>query len=67
MPSFTGGAQPELIYDYFGVPPGTYALQYKAPGHPALAARAQRLADALAQRMSSMACRLSGTCGVISA
>ena len=38
IPSFTGGASPELIYDYYGFPPETYALRYKAPGQPALAA-----------------------------
>ena len=43
VPSFTGGAQPELIYDYYGFPPETYELQYKAPGQPALAARAAAL------------------------
>lgn len=33
----TSGAQPELIYDYFGFPPHTYELSYPAPGAPALA------------------------------
>lgn len=37
--SVTSGAQPELIYDYYGFPPHTYQLQYPAPGEPALAAR----------------------------
>jgi aromatic ring-opening dioxygenase catalytic subunit (LigB family) len=40
VPSFTGGKQPELIYDYYGFPPETYELQYKAPGNPELAQRA---------------------------
>jgi aromatic ring-opening dioxygenase catalytic subunit (LigB family) len=40
VPSFTGGGQPGLIYDYYGFPPETYALQYPAPGLPALAQRA---------------------------
>ncbi len=43
VPSFTGHAQPELIYDYYGFPPETYALQYQAPGQPALAQRAAAL------------------------
>ena len=43
VPSFTGGAQPELIYDYYGFPPETYALHYRALGQPALAAQAAAL------------------------
>ncbi len=35
----TGGAAPELIYDYYGFPPHTYELKYPAPGEPQLAAR----------------------------
>jgi aromatic ring-opening dioxygenase catalytic subunit (LigB family) len=33
----TSGAQPDLIYDYYGFPPHTYELKYPAPGEPALA------------------------------
>ena len=33
----TGATRPELIYDYYGFPPHTYALRYPAPGEPALA------------------------------
>jgi aromatic ring-opening dioxygenase catalytic subunit (LigB family) len=44
--SFTGAAQPELIYDYYCFPPETYALQYPAPGQPALAAQAAALLQA---------------------
>lgn len=33
----TSGAQPGLIYDYYGFPPHTYELTYPAPGAPALA------------------------------
>jgi aromatic ring-opening dioxygenase catalytic subunit (LigB family) len=43
VPSFTGGANPGLIYDYHGFPPETYELQYRAPGHPGLANRAATL------------------------
>lgn len=35
----TSGAQPGLIYDYYGFPPHTYQLTYPAPGAPALASR----------------------------
>ena len=40
--SLTGSARPELIYDYYGFPPETYALQYAAPASPELAAQAAR-------------------------
>jgi aromatic ring-opening dioxygenase catalytic subunit (LigB family) len=43
VPSFTGAANPALIYDYYGFPPETYALEYTAPGEPALAQRAAEL------------------------
>ena len=41
----TSGVAPELIYDYYGFPPHTYALQYPAPGNPALALRIQALLE----------------------
>jgi aromatic ring-opening dioxygenase catalytic subunit (LigB family) len=41
--SFTGGQNPELIYDYYGFPPETYELKYPAKGEPALATRAAGL------------------------
>ncbi len=41
--SFTGSARPELIYDYYGFPPETYALQYAAPAAPELAVQAAGL------------------------
>jgi aromatic ring-opening dioxygenase catalytic subunit (LigB family) len=34
----TAGANPSLIYDYYGFPESTYHLTYPAPGSPALAA-----------------------------
>ena len=33
----TSGRHPELIYDYYGFPPESYQIQYRAPGHPQLA------------------------------
>lgn len=44
--SVTSGAQPALIYDYYGFPPHTYSLQYPARGEPALA---HRIVDLLGQ------------------
>jgi 4,5-DOPA dioxygenase extradiol len=37
QPTITSGALPALIYDYSGFPQETYAIQYSAPGAPALA------------------------------
>ncbi|MDH3693972.1 MAG: dioxygenase [Gammaproteobacteria bacterium] len=37
QPTITGGAHPELIYDYYGFPPESYEFQYLAPGEPQLA------------------------------
>ena len=44
--SVTSARQPALIYDYHGFPPHTYALQFPAPGEPALAARITALLQA---------------------
>lgn len=38
--------QPGMLYDYYGFPEHTYAVQYPAPGDPALAARVQTLLQA---------------------
>ncbi len=35
-PSLTSASAPDLIYDYGGFPPETYAIQYPAPGSPHL-------------------------------
>jgi len=37
VPTITAGANPPLIYDYYGFPPESYEIQYPAPGEPALA------------------------------
>lgn len=41
--AFTGTAKPDLIFDYHGFPPHTYALRYPVPGDPALAEQAAGL------------------------
>lgn len=43
IPTITSGEAPPLIYDYHGFPPHTYALEWPAPGSPALARAAQTL------------------------
>ncbi len=42
--TLTSGANPSLLFDYYGFPPHTYELEYPAPGSPGLA---QRAADML--------------------
>lgn len=37
QPAVTTAAAPDLFYDYYGFPPESYAIEYPAPGHPALA------------------------------
>lgn len=41
--SVTGGARPDLVYDYRGFPAHTYELRYPAPGSPELAGRVAEL------------------------
>lgn len=41
--TFCGGANPQLEYDYYGFPPHTYELTYKAKGAPELAQHAAQL------------------------
>ncbi len=40
------GAQPPLLFDYYGFPPHTYELTWPAPGAPAVAARVRELLGA---------------------
>jgi 4,5-DOPA dioxygenase extradiol len=44
-PTITGGANPPLLYDYYGFPEESYEIQYPAPGEPSLA---RRISDLLA-------------------
>lgn len=37
VPTITAGANPQLIYDYYGFPPEAYTIEYPCPGEPALA------------------------------
>lgn len=47
-PDFTlsSSAQPGMLYDYYGFPPHTYQVHYRAPGSPELAQRALELLQA---------------------
>jgi aromatic ring-opening dioxygenase catalytic subunit (LigB family) len=42
-PTVNSGAQPGMLFDYYGFPEHTYRLTYPAPGSPLLAARARAL------------------------
>jgi aromatic ring-opening dioxygenase catalytic subunit (LigB family) len=43
VPTVMTGAQPPLLFDYYGFPPHTYELTWPAPGAPELAARVSAL------------------------
>lgn len=43
VPTVNSGAQPPLLFDYYGFPEHTYRLSYPAPGSPLLAARVGEL------------------------
>lgn len=44
-PTVTTGKAPPLIYDYYGFPEHTYALQYPAPGSPEVAYHVKHLLE----------------------
>jgi aromatic ring-opening dioxygenase catalytic subunit (LigB family) len=37
VPTISGGANPPLLYDYYGFPPEAYDIKYPAPGSPEIA------------------------------
>lgn len=39
VPTITSGANPPLIYDYYGFPAEAYKITYPCPGEPAKEAR----------------------------
>lgn len=43
--SVMSGAQPPMLYDYYGFPEQAYAVQYPAPGSPTLAGRVLQLLE----------------------
>ena len=43
VPTVTGGAQPNLLFDYYNFPTEAYQIEYPAPGHPQLAGKIQQL------------------------
>lgn len=45
-PTVMNGAQPPLLFDYYGFPAESYELTWPAPGAPTLAARVQELLGA---------------------
>ncbi|MDK9558989.1 class III extradiol ring-cleavage dioxygenase [Marinobacter sp. M216] len=45
VPTITAGANPPLIYDYYGFPPEAYDIQYPCPGEPVLARQVYQALD----------------------
>lgn len=46
QPTVMSGAQPPMLYDYYGFPDQAYAITWPAPGNPELATRVRGLLDA---------------------
>ena len=45
VPTLTAGANPSLIYDYYGFPEESYHIQYPCPGSPTLAREIAQLLE----------------------
>ena len=45
IPTITSGANPSLIYDYYGFPEESYHIKYPCPGEPLLASRIHNLLE----------------------
>jgi aromatic ring-opening dioxygenase catalytic subunit (LigB family) len=45
VPTVMTSPSPPMLYDYYGFPPETYAVQWPAPGSPSLAARVRSLLE----------------------
>lgn len=45
VPTITSGANPSLIYDYYGFPEESYAIKYPCSGEPALAGQIHNLLE----------------------
>lgn len=43
VPTVMTSPRPPILYDYYGFPPASYAIEWPAPGDPALAARVREL------------------------
>ena len=46
VPTVMTSAKPSIFYDYYGFPPESYAIEWPAPGHPALAERVVQVLEA---------------------
>lgn len=43
IPTITSGAQPSLLYDYYGFPEESYSIEYPCPGNQALARKIHKV------------------------